>query len=85
MLLHGDADSVVPVQWAREFAIALRAISDAPVEIIELPGAQHAFDHFQTLRTAPVADAIEAFTGWTRRQDQGRPTTIGRRPLEPAH
>ena len=85
LLLHGDHDSVVPVQCAREFAVALRAISDAPVELIELPGAQHAFDHFQTLRTAPVADAIEAFTGWTRRQDQGRPTTIGRRPLEPAH
>ena len=64
LLLHGDRDSVVPVQSAREFAAVLRAISHAPVELVELPGAQHAFDHFQTLRSAPVAAAIEAFTAW---------------------
>ena len=85
LLLHGERDSVIPVQWAREFAADLRAISHAPVELVELPGAQHAFDHFQTLRTAPIAAAIEAFTAWTRRQDQGRPTTIGCRRLAPAH
>ena len=64
LLLHGDRDSVIPVQSAREFAAALRAISHAPVELVELPGAQHAFDHFQTLHSAPVAAAIEAFTAW---------------------
>ena len=85
LLLHGDCDSVVPVQGAREFAAALCAISHAPVELVELPGAQHAFDHFQTLRSAPVAAAIQAFTAWTRRQDQGHPTTPGRTTLTPAH
>ncbi len=73
LLLHGDRDSVIPVQWAREFAADLRAISHAPVELVELPGAQHAFDHFHTVRSAPVAAAIQAFTAWTRRQDQGCP------------
>ncbi len=68
LLLHGDRDSAVPVQWAREFAADLRAISAAPVALVELPGAQHAFDHFHTLRTVPVAAAIEAFTAWTRRR-----------------
>ena len=81
LLLHGDCDSVVPVQWARQFAAALCAISHAPVELVELPGAQHAFDHFQTLRSAPVAAAIQAFTAWTRRQDQAHPTTTSRTSL----
>ena len=85
LLLHGDRDSVVPVQSAREFAASLRAISHAPVELVELPGAQHAFDHFQTLRSAPVATAIQAFTAWTRRQHQGRLAAAGRRPLARAH
>ena len=71
LLLHGDRDSVVPVQGTREFAAALRAISHAPVELVELPGAQHAFDHFQTLRCAPVAAAIQAFTAWTRHRVKG--------------
>ncbi len=85
LLLHGDHDSVVPVQCAREFATALRATSHAPVELVELPGAQHAFDHFQTLRSAPVATAIQAFTASTRRQHQGRASTTSRRPLAPAN
>jgi acetyl esterase/lipase len=85
LLLHGDRDSVIPVQWAREFAASLRAISHAPVELVELPGAQHAFDHFQTLHSAPVAAAIHAFTARTRRQHHGRPTATGPRPLAPAH
>ena len=84
LLLHGDRDSVIPVQSAREFAAALRAISHAPVELVELPGAQHAFDHFQTPRTAPVATAIDAFTACTRRQHHGRPTATGPRLLAPA-
>ncbi len=80
LLLHGDRDSAVPVQWARQFAAALRAISHAPVELVELPGAQHAFDHFQTLRSAPLAAAIQAFTARTRHPDQPRPTTTSRTP-----
>jgi acetyl esterase/lipase len=64
LLFHGDRDSVIPVQSARAFAASLRAISHAPVELVELPGAQHAFDQFQTLHSMPVATAIEAFTAW---------------------
>ena len=81
LLMHGDRDSVIPVHRAREFAASLRAISSAPVELVELPGAQHAFDHFQTFRTAPVSAAIQLFTAWARHQPQGSPTTTGRRVL----
>jgi hypothetical protein len=32
----------------------------------ELPGAQHAFDLFHSLRFEAVVDAAEAFTAWVR-------------------
>lgn len=67
LLVHGDRDSVVPVQSARGFAIGLRSVSQAPVEFVELPGAQHGFDYFHTLRSAPVAAAVHAFAASTRR------------------
>ena len=45
-LLHGTADSLVPVEQARAFAAALQETSRAPVAYAELPFAQHAFDFF---------------------------------------
>ena len=32
----------------------------------ELPGAQHGFDRFHSLRFDTVVDAIEAFAAWVR-------------------
>jgi hypothetical protein len=36
----------------------------------ELPGAQHGFDRFHSLRFEQVVDAIEAFTAWIRSRQQ---------------
>lgn len=44
LLIHGDHDSIIPVEEAREFRDALRARSRKPVEYVELPKAGHAFD-----------------------------------------
>lgn len=60
-VVHGANDSLVPVAEARHFADLLRASSDAPVAYAELPGAQHAFEVFRSLRTAHVVDAIGRF------------------------
>jgi hypothetical protein len=38
----------------------------------ELPGAQHAFDLFHSLRFEAVVDAIEAFAAWVRSTPVGR-------------
>ncbi|QFG27060.1 alpha/beta hydrolase [Actinomadura sp. WMMB 499] len=73
LIVHGDADTYVPVQGARDFAGALRDASDAPVVYAELPGAQHAFDLFHSLRFDRVVDAVEAFAAWVR----SRPGTGG--------
>jgi acetyl esterase/lipase len=60
-LLHGTNDSLVPVAGARALAAGLRAQSRAPVVYAELPGAQHAFDLFSSVRARAVAVAVESF------------------------
>jgi acetyl esterase/lipase len=63
---HGDQDTFVPVQGARLFVERLRSSSSTPVVYAELPGAQHSFDLFHSIRFEKVVDAIEAFAGWVR-------------------
>jgi acetyl esterase/lipase len=65
-IAHGDRDTMVPVHVARHFADRLRSVSTNPVVYAELPGAQHAFDLFHSLRFETVVDAIEAFAAWVR-------------------
>jgi acetyl esterase/lipase len=66
LLIHGEHDPMVPVQDVRRFAEELRTVSSNPVVYAELPGGQHNFDQFPSIRSAAVADGIEAFTGWVR-------------------
>ncbi|MES9544085.1 alpha/beta hydrolase [Actinomadura sp. NPDC000600] len=63
---HGTADSLVPVEDTRLFVDRLRSVSVNPVVYAELPGAQHSFDLFHSLRFEAVIDGIEAFTTWAR-------------------
>ncbi len=60
-VIHGDLDSLVPVEAARRFVSVLRERSSAPVAYAEIPGAQHAFDLFPSLRAQIVVDAVERF------------------------
>jgi acetyl esterase/lipase len=61
---HGDLDRLVLAKDARGFVERLVSVSQNPVVYAELPGAQHAFDLFHSLRFEKVVDAIEAFTAW---------------------
>jgi acetyl esterase/lipase len=69
---HGDKDTLVLVEDARRFVQRLRRISSNPVVYAELPGGQHTFDLFGSLRFEAVVDGIEAFAVWvrSRRQEQ---------------
>ena len=60
-ILHGRHDSLVPVEEARRFVEKLRDVSNAPVVYAELPGAQHAFDMFPSLRAGHVIRGVERF------------------------
>jgi len=61
MIIHGANDTLIPVQEARRFSALLRARSHAPVVYAELPGAQHAFEVFRSIRTAEVVPRVEVF------------------------
>ena len=68
-VIHGDLDTVVLVEDARRFVDRLRDVSSDVVVYAELPGAQHSFDLFHSIRFDTVVDAIEAFTSWVRSRD----------------
>ncbi|WP_433158009.1 alpha/beta hydrolase fold domain-containing protein [Kribbella sp. CA-247076] len=61
-IVHGEQDTMVPVDTARTFATALAAVSTTPVAYAQLPGAQHSFDLFHSIRFESVVNSIEAFT-----------------------
>ncbi len=61
LLVHGDHDTYMPVEGARALVEDLRATSSHPVAYAELPGAQHSFDLFHSIRFEIVVDAIESF------------------------
>ena len=61
LVVHGSADSVIPVQQARSFVERLRAVSRSAVGYVELPGAGHGFDIIDGVRTASMATAVGLF------------------------
>ncbi len=63
-IIHGERDSLVPVEEARQFSSALEEASDEKVLYAEIPGAQHAFEIFPSLRSQAVIDAADRFLGW---------------------
>jgi acetyl esterase/lipase len=67
-LAQGDRDTYSPrfVEIARGFAGELQGASSSPVVYAELPGGQHAFDLFHSIRFEMVIDGIEAFAAWVR-------------------
>jgi acetyl esterase/lipase len=60
-VIHGTNDSLVNVNEARELVRRLRERSNSVVAYAELPGAQHAFDVFASIRSAHVIRATERF------------------------
>ena len=60
-VIHGANDSLVNVNEARELVRRLRERSTSVVAYAELPGAQHAFDVFASIRSAHVIRAVERF------------------------
>ncbi len=61
LVFHGDQDTLVPVNDARTFVKRMEETSRNPVLYVEMPGAEHAFDIFPSLRTARVVECIERF------------------------
>ncbi len=65
LVIHGDHDTLVPVSQARHFVRVLREVAANPVAYAELPGAQHAFDVFPSIRSAHVVRGVDRFLRWS--------------------
>ena len=73
LVVHGDRDTLAPVEDARHFVEQLRAVSEQPVLYAEMQGAQHAFEIFPSVRSVRVIEGVERFlsTLWERRGQTG--------------
>jgi acetyl esterase/lipase len=60
-VIHGDKDTLAPVEDARYFTEQLAAVSTSPVFYAELPGAQHAFELFSSPRARRALDGVQRF------------------------
>jgi acetyl esterase/lipase len=60
-IVHGDRDTLAPVEDARYFAQRLGEVSTQPVFYAELPGAQHAFEIFSSTRARRALDGVQRF------------------------
>lgn len=67
LLVHGSADTVIPVRQARDFADRLRSVSRSAVSYLELPGAGHGFDLLDGARTGSAATAVGLFLDHVQR------------------
>lgn len=64
-VIQGTHDSLVWVEEARAFVAALQAVASQPVAYVELPGAQHAFDIFHSVRTDHTVNTVGHFLEWS--------------------
>ena len=63
LVVHGELDVLLYVEEARAFVERLSEVSAQPIAYAEVPGAQHAFDIFTSVRAAAaVGKTIEAFS-----------------------
>src|SRR5207245_9837388 len=86
LVLHGRHATLVPIEEARHFCDAFRRVVRAPLVYAELPGAQHAFEIFPSVRTTFVIPGVERFLAWVyagylgrRRAAPGASRAVGSR------
>ena len=69
-VIHGANDTLITVRQARRFVERLRAVSKATVTYAELPGTQHAFEVFGSIRSHSTIKAVQRWLEWHRAQWQ---------------
>ncbi len=61
LVIHGDADWIIPVGEARGFVDALRSVSRSAVGYLQIPGAGHGFDLTDRFSTQAAVQATSQF------------------------
>ncbi len=64
LIAHGVNDTFVSPANARAVVDRLRRATAGPVVYVELPGAQHSFDLFHSIRFEILVNGIETFAHW---------------------
>jgi acetyl esterase/lipase len=70
LVIHGTADTIIPVAQARAFVQKLRSVSESVVGYLELPGGHHGFDMTDGDRTVAAVTVISAFLAEVRRNSK---------------
>ena len=65
-VIHGTNDGLVSIRQAHAFVAKLREVSTGVTSFLELPGAQHAFEVFSSIRSQHVMRAVERWLEWHR-------------------
>jgi dipeptidyl aminopeptidase/acylaminoacyl peptidase len=84
LVVHGDLDTLAPVTQAREFVARLRATSRSPVVYVELRGAHHAFEVFNSVRTMHAIAGVDLFLAWLVSAARAEPWRSGAFPSRSA-
>lgn len=66
MMIHGNVDTLVPVEQGRAFAARLNEVSEHAAIYVELAGANHAFDVFPSVRSLRTVEYVERFLSAVR-------------------
>lgn len=61
LVIHGSADTVIPVGQAHSFVERLQSVSGSVVGYLELPGAGHGFDLIDGTRARAMATEVGRF------------------------
>ena len=61
LVIHGGNDLFVRPSSAREFVERIRSGSSHPVEYVQLPGAHHDFDLYESIRSNAISVAVDRF------------------------
>ncbi|HEX9175421.1 MAG TPA: alpha/beta hydrolase [Mycobacterium sp.] len=70
-ILHGQNDTIIPVEEARDFVREFRDVAKRPVLYAELPHAQHAFEMYGSPRAYQTAEAVAHFLSWVYAKTRG--------------
>ena len=70
LTIHGTSDGLAAIEEARAFAQKLQTTSQSAAAFVELPGTQHAFEVFHSLRTRATVLAVSRFLGWSLAQSK---------------
>ncbi|KAI1310515.1 hypothetical protein EDD11_003720 [Mortierella claussenii] len=64
MMVHGDIDTLVPVQHTRDFVQHFRNTSNAPIAYLEVPGGHHCFHLISSPRSWYIAIAASQWLNY---------------------